>query len=81
MVNMTVTTKNGKQGTVVIDSRNASASVEVEGRTYLVAFVRDAKKVVIKNDFMLNDSDLATVRQELQKFVKKQDNGKKGKRK
>lgn len=78
---MTVTTKNGKQGTVVIDSRNASASVEVEGRTYLVAFVRDAKKVVIKNDFMLNDSDLATVRQELQKFVKKQDNGKKGKRK
>ena len=78
---MTVTTKNGKQGTVVIDSRNASASVEVEGRTYLVAFVRDAKKVVIKNDFMLNDSDLATVRQELQKFVKKQDNDKKGKRK
>ena len=78
---MTVTTKNGKQGTVVIDSRNATASVEVEGRTYLVAFVRDAKKVVIKNDFMLNDSDLATVRQELQKFVKKQDNGKKGKRK
>ena len=78
---MTVTTKNGKQGTVVIDSRNASASVEVEGRTYLVAFVRDAKKVVIKNDFVLNDSDLATVRQELQKFVKKQDNGKKGKRK
>ena len=81
MVNMTVTTKNGKQGTVVIDSRNATASVEVEGRTYLVAFVRDAKKVVIKNDFMLNDSDLATVRQELQKFVKKQDNDKKGKRK
>ena len=81
MVNMTVTTKNGKQGTVVIDSRNATASVEVEGRTYLVAFVRDAKKVVIKNDFVLNDSDLATVRQELQKFVKKQDNGKKGKRK
>lgn len=78
---MTVTTKNGKQGTVVIDSRNATASVEVEGRTYLVAFVRDAKKVVIKNDFMLNDSDLATVRQELQKFVKKQDNDKKGKRK
>lgn len=78
---MTVTTKNGKQGTVVIDSRNATASVEVEGRTYLVAFVRDAKKVVIKNDFVLNDSDLATVRQELQKFVKKQDNGKKGKRK
>lgn len=81
MVNMTVTTKNGKQGTVVIDSRNATASVEVEGRTYLVAFVRDAKKVVIKNDFVLNDSDLATVRQELQKFVKKQDNDKKGKRK
>jgi hypothetical protein len=81
MVNMTVTTKNGKQGTVVIDSRNATASVEVEGRTYLVAFVRDAKKVVIKNDFVLNDSDLATVRQELQKFVKKQDDGKKGKRK
>lgn len=78
---MTVTTKNGKQGTVVIDSRNATASVEVEGRTYLVAFVRDAKKVVIKNDFVLNDSDLANVRQELQKFVKKQDNDKKGKRK
>ena len=74
---MTVTTKNGKQGTVVIDSRNASASVEVEGRTYLVAFVRDAKRVVIKNDFVLNDSDLAVVKAELSRFIKKFEDTKK----
>lgn len=74
---MTVTTKNGKQGTVVIDSRNASASVEVEGRTYLVAFVRDAKRVVIKNDFVLNDSDLAVVKAELSRFIKKVEDTKK----
>ena len=76
---MTVTTKNGKQGTVVIDSRNATAtaSVEVEGRTYLVAFVRDAKKVVIKNDMVLHNGDLAVVKAELSKFIKKVDDTKK----
>lgn len=74
---MTVTTKNGKQGTVVIDSRNASASVEVEGHTYLVAFVRDAKKVVIKNDMVLHSGDLAVVKAELSRFIKKVDDTKK----
>lgn len=74
---MTVTTKNGKQGTVVIDSRNATASVEVEGCTYLVAFVRDAKKVVIKNDMLLHNGDLTVVKTELSKFIKKVDDTKK----
>jgi hypothetical protein len=78
---MNVTTKNGKQGVVEIIKDTHSAVITVDGVRHTVAFVRDQKKIVIKNDFILNDSDLAIVRQELQKFIKKQDdNSKKGKR-
>ena len=77
---MNVTLKNGKQGKVVISKADANARVEVEGRSYLVAFVRDAKKVVVKNDLLLTDSDLNHVKVELNKFVRKEE-PKKAKRK
>lgn len=77
---MNVTLKNGKQGKVVISKADANARVEVEGRSYLVAFVRDAKKVVVKNDLLLTDSDLNHVKAELNKFVRKEE-PKKAKRK
>lgn len=77
---MNVTLKNGKQGKVVISKADANARVEVEGRSYLVAFIRDAKKVVVKNDLLLTDSDLNHVKAELNKFVRKEE-PKKAKRK
>ena len=77
---MNVTLKNGKQGKVVISKADANARVEVEGYSYLVAFVRDAKKVVVKNDLLLTDSDLNHVKAELNKFVRKEE-PKKAKRK
>ena len=77
---MNVTLKNGKQGKVVISKADANARVEVEGQSFLVAFVRDAKKVVIKNDLLLTDSDLNHVKAELNKFVRKEE-PKKAKRK
>ena len=77
---MNVTLKNGKQGKVVISKADTNARVEVEGRSYLVAFVRDAKKVVVKNDLLLTDSDVNHVKAELNKFVRKEE-PKKAKRK
>ena len=46
---MKTTLKNGKQGTLTIDSKAQVATVATEGVTKLVAFVRDSKKVVVKN--------------------------------
>ena len=77
---MNVTLKNGKQGKVVISKADANARVEVEGKSFLVAFVRNAKKVVVKNDLLLTDSDLNHVKAELNKFVRKEE-PKKAKRK
>ena len=77
---MNVTLKNGKQGKVVISKADANARVEVEGRSYLVAFVRDNKKVIVKNDLLLTNSDLNHVKAELNKFVRKEE-PKKAKRK
>lgn len=77
---MNVTLKNGKQGKVVISKADANARVEIEGKSFLVAFVRDAKKVVVKNDLLLTDSDLNHVKAELNKFVRKEE-PKKAKRK
>ena len=42
-----------------------------------MAFVRDQKKIVVKNDMILHDGDLAVVRAELSKFIKKEDSSKK----
>ena len=78
---MNVTLKNGKQGKVVISKADANARVEVEGRSYLVAFVRNAKKIIVKNDLLLTDSDLNHVKAELNKFVRKPEDSKKAKRK
>ena len=77
---MNVTLRNGKQGKVVISKADANARVEVEGKSFLVAFVRDAKKVVVKNDLLLTDGDLNHVKAELNKFVRKEE-PKKAKRK
>ena len=78
---MTVTTKQGVQGVVEISKENQSAVVVVNGVRHVVAFVRDSKKIVIKNDMLLTDGDLAVVRAELSKFIKKQEDDKKKRRK
>lgn len=78
---MKVITKQGKQGEVKIDSKKHTAVIVFDGVEQLIAFVRDQKKVVVKNDMILHDSDLAAVRLELSKFIKKQEDDKKKKRK
>lgn len=74
---MNVTTKNGKQGVVEISKESQSAVITVDGVRHTVAFVRDQKKIVVKNDMILHDGDLAVVRAELSKFIKKEDSSKK----
>ena len=74
---MNVTTKNGKQGVVEISKESQSAVITVDWVRHTVAFVRDQKKIVVKNDMILHDGDLAVVRAELSKFIKKEDNSKK----
>jgi hypothetical protein len=78
---MVVTTKQGKQATVEIIGATHSAVVVVDGVRHVVAFVRDQKKIVIKNDLLLLPADLNKVRAELSKFIKKQDDDKKKRRK
>ena len=70
---MTVTTKQGKQGVVEVSKENQSAVVVVDGVRHVVAFVRDQKKIVIKNDLLLLPADLNKVREELSKFIKKEE--------
>ena len=70
---MTVTTKQGKQGVVEVSKENQSAVVVVDGVRHVVAFVRDSKKIVIKNDLLLLPADLNKVREELSKFIKKEE--------
>lgn len=74
---MNVVTKNGKQGVVEIINDTHSAVITVDGVRHTVAFVRDQKKIVVKNDMILHDGDLAVVRAELSKFIKKEDTSKK----
>ena len=76
---MKTTLKNGKQATLTIDTKTQAATVTTEGVNKLVAFVRDAKKLVIKNDMLLNQADLALVKSELGKTIKIQETGKKRK--
>ena len=70
---MNVTTKNGKQGVVEIIKDTYSAVITVDGVRHTVAFVRDSKKIVIKNDLLLLPADLNKVREELSKFIKKEE--------
>ena len=74
---MNVVTKNGKQGVVEISKESQSAVITVDGVRHVVAFVRDQKKIVVKNDLLLLPADLNKVRQELSKFIKKEDTSKK----
>ena len=76
---MTTTLNNGKQATLTIDTKAQTATVTTEGVNKLVAFVRDAKKLVIKNDMLLNQADLTLVKSELGKTIKKEEVGKKRK--
>lgn len=76
---MKVITKNGKQGEIKIDSKKHTAVIVFDNAEQLIAFVRDQKKVVVKNDIILTDGDLAAVRAELSKFIKKEDSKKKRK--
>ena len=76
---MKTTLKDGKQATLTIDTKAQAATVTTEGVNKLVAFVRDAKKLVIKNDMLLNQADLALVKSELGKTIKKEEAGKKRK--
>ena len=71
--------KNGKQATLTIDTKTQTATVTTEGVNKLVAFVRDSKKLVVKNDMLLNQADLALVKSELGKTIKKEEVGKKRK--
>ena len=78
---MNVITKNGEKAVVEIIGATHSAVVVVNGVRHVVAFVRDQKKIVIKNDLLLLPSDLNKVRAELSKFIKKQEDDKKKRRK
>lgn len=77
---MNVTLKNGKQGTLTIDTKTQKATLEVNGVKHLIAYIRDSKKVVIKNDMMLNHSEMTYVKNELEKLIKKPDSSKKGRK-
>lgn len=75
---MNVTTKQGKLGTLTIDTKVQNATLTVNGVKHLISFIRD-NKVVIKSDLFLNDGDMAYVKSELSKFIKKEETGKKRK--
>ena len=76
---MKVVLQNGKEAELVISKEKANAVVIVDGRQHVVAFVRDAKKVVIKNDMVLSPIDMQHVKLELSKFIRKVEDTKKGK--
>jgi hypothetical protein len=67
----TVVLKNGKEAKLLIDSRSQTATVITQdGESHLVMYMR-GNKPKVKNDLLLNDVDLAHVRAEMNKFVKK----------
>lgn len=76
---MNITTKQGTQGLLVVDSKGQKATLTVNGVDYLISFIRN-NKVVIKSDLFLNDTDLKMVRQEMSKFIKVVETGKKGRK-
>ena len=73
---MNVTTKQGKTGTIVIDAKKQTATLVVDGISYLIAFMRD-NKIIIKSDLYLNDGDLTAVRTNMKQFIKKVEDSKK----
>lgn len=75
---MNVTTKQGAQAVLTIDTKGQKATLNVNGVDKLVSFIRN-NKVVIKNDMLLNESDMATVKSQMAQFVKTVETGKKRK--
>ena len=69
---MKVILRNGKEGVVRFDDKLQSALVDTEGRTHLIAFMRD-NKVRIKNDILLSPGDLSSVRTQMAKYIKRID--------
>lgn len=66
---MKVILRNGKEGVVRFDDKLQSALVDSEGRSYLIAFIRD-NKVRVKNDILLTPGDLSSVRLQMTKYIK-----------
>lgn len=75
---MNVTTKQGTQAVLTIDTKGQKATLNVNGVDKLVSFIRN-NKIVIKNDMLLNESDMAYVKGQMAQFVKVVDNSKKRK--
>ena len=75
---MNVTLKNGKTGTLTIDTKTQKAILEVNGVKHLISYIKD-NKLKIKSDLFLNDSDMAYVKGQMAQFVKQTDNSKKRK--
>lgn len=67
---MNITTKQGKQAVLTIDTKAQTVVTTVEGVSKLTLFVRN-NKIVIKNDMLLNDGDLSYAKNELGKTLKK----------
>ena len=78
---MKIVLQNGKEAELVISKEKANAVVVVDGVERVVAFVRDAKKVVIKNEMLVNQIELQHIKAELSKFIKIVEDTKKAKRK
>ena len=75
---MNVTLKNGKTGTLTIDTKTQKAILEVNGVKHLISYIKD-NKLKIKSDLFLNDSDMAYVKGQMAQFIKQTDNSKKRK--
>lgn len=73
-----VITRKGQEGTLVVDTKAHKAILTVEGVAHLIAYIRD-NKVKIKNDMLLSQGDLNSVRLEMNQFVRVVDNSKKRK--
>lgn len=75
---MNVTTKQGTQAVLTIDTKGQKAVATVNGVDKLVSFIRN-NKIVIKNDMLLNESDMAYVKSQMAQFIKVVETGKKRK--
>lgn len=74
----TITTKQGQTATLTIDTKTQKATLNTNGVVNLIAFIRD-NKIIIKNDMLLNDGDMASVKSQMTQFIKNVETGKKRK--
>lgn len=70
---MEVLTRKNEKAILTISKGEANAKLKIGNRDYLVAFIRDGKKVVIKNDLLLSEHDMKYIKEELGKFIKKEE--------